>query len=259
MHSQPIVDSHLHIIDPRFPLVPNQGYLPPTFTSADYLRAAEPLGVRAGVVVSGSFQAFDQTYLKAALAELGDTFVAVTQLPADTPDERILELHGWGVRAIRFNLHRGASVDAAQVESWARRVFDLAGWHVELYADAAQLQGELESVLTRLPRVALDHLGLTGAGLPVTVRLAEAGVKVKATGFGRVEGLDVQEALHKISSANPSALMFGTDMPSTRARRPFEPGDIRLLQETLGEVNARKALWDNAAELYRLDPKTGRR
>jgi predicted TIM-barrel fold metal-dependent hydrolase len=32
-----VFDAHLHIIDPRFPLVPNKGYLPPAFTVADYL------------------------------------------------------------------------------------------------------------------------------------------------------------------------------------------------------------------------------
>ena len=31
-----IFDTHLHIVDPRFPLVPNQGYLPPPFTVDDY-------------------------------------------------------------------------------------------------------------------------------------------------------------------------------------------------------------------------------
>jgi len=28
----PLFDAHLHIINPRFPLVPNAGYLPPSFT-----------------------------------------------------------------------------------------------------------------------------------------------------------------------------------------------------------------------------------
>ncbi|MHA7292125.1 hypothetical protein ACX80V_21180 [Arthrobacter sp. MDT3-24] len=55
-----IFDSHFHIIDSRFPLVRNNGYLPPEFTVSDYLRAVSDLGVTGGVVVSGSFQAFDQ-------------------------------------------------------------------------------------------------------------------------------------------------------------------------------------------------------
>lgn len=52
---KPVFDSHLHIIDPRFPLVENQGYLPRPFPLADYLTRARPLGVAGGAVVSGSF------------------------------------------------------------------------------------------------------------------------------------------------------------------------------------------------------------
>jgi predicted TIM-barrel fold metal-dependent hydrolase len=32
-----VFDGHLHIIDPRFPLLPNRGYLPEPFTVEDYL------------------------------------------------------------------------------------------------------------------------------------------------------------------------------------------------------------------------------
>jgi hypothetical protein len=61
-----IFDAHFHVIDPRFPLVANQGYLPAPFGVASYLEAARPLGVAGGAVVSGSFQASDQGDLLAA-------------------------------------------------------------------------------------------------------------------------------------------------------------------------------------------------
>ena len=66
----PVFDAHLHIVDPRFPLVANEGYLPEPYRTADYRAAAEPLGVVGGAIVSGSFQAFDQDYLLDALAAL---------------------------------------------------------------------------------------------------------------------------------------------------------------------------------------------
>jgi predicted TIM-barrel fold metal-dependent hydrolase len=53
-------------------------------------------------------------------------------------------------------------------------------------------------------------------------------------------------AMEKFAEANPDALMFGTDLPSTRARRPFEPADIELVERTLGPALARKALHDTA-------------
>ena len=67
--SRRIFDSHCHIIDHRFPIVANQGYTPPNFTLDDYLKETKPLGVVAGAVVSGSFQANDQTYLMDLSAE----------------------------------------------------------------------------------------------------------------------------------------------------------------------------------------------
>lgn len=75
-----IFDSHLHIIDPRFPLIKNQGFLPNPFTCNDYLEKVQDLNIKGGVVVSGSFQGFDQTYLIDSLQKLGKNFVGVKLL-----------------------------------------------------------------------------------------------------------------------------------------------------------------------------------
>lgn len=249
MEAGRIFDAHLHIIDPAFPLVANQGYLPEPFTVDDYLNRSRTLGIDGGAVVSGSFQAFDQGYLAAALARLGPGFVGVTQLPASTRDAEILRLDALGVRALRFNLRRGGSESPDQLQAMARRVFDLAGWHVELYADAVLLD-ELAATLEALPAVSIDHLGLSGAGLPALLRLAERGVRVKACGFGRVD-FPLAGALRAIHAANPAALMFGSDLPSTRAPRPFLDSDIGLIVDALGEEGARRVLWDNARAFYR--------
>jgi len=243
-------DSHFHIIDPRFPLVPNQGYLPPMFTIADYQASTTNFHVVGGAVVSGSFQSFDQRYLVAALLELGPRFVGVTQLPATVSDEEILELDEVGVRAMRFNLYRGGSESIDRLEEMARRVFDLVGWHVELYVNSRDLP-ELMPRLLALPRVSIDHLGLAGEGLPHILKLAEQGGFIKATGFGRCD-FDVPEALRAIYAANPAALIFGTDLPSTRAPRPFAETDVTLILDTLGTDAGRRVLSVNAARLYKL-------
>lgn len=247
----PIFDAHLHIIDPRFPLTANQGYLPEPFPVEDYLRRAEPLGVTGGAVVSGSFQGFDQTYLRDALARLGPGFVGVTQLPAATSDAELTSLHTAGVRAVRFNLRRGGSERLDRLEDLAHRVFDLVGWHTELYVDARDLP-ELEGRLTALPHVSIDHLGLSRDGFDALLRLVERGARVKATGFGRVD-LDVADAMRAITAVNPAALMFGTDLPSTRAARPFAEGDVELVVDALGEELAARVLHDNAVALYSPD------
>lgn len=246
----PVFDAHLHIVDPHFPLVANDGYLPPAFGAAAYCAAAAPLGIVGGAVVSGSFQAFDQDYLVAALAKLGPSFVGVTQLPASALDREILALDRAGVRAVRFNQHRGGSESFAAISAFAHRVHRLCGWHVELYADLAALRPSEIEALAKLPQLVVDHLGLSEGGLARLVALAEGGAKVKATGFGRVF-VDPETAMEKVAASNPHALMFGTDMPSTRARRPFEPADIALVAAVLGPDLARKAFYDNAVALYR--------
>lgn len=242
-------DAHLHIIDPRFPLQASQGYLPPPFTADEYVAAANPLGVVGGAVVSGSFQGFDQGYLLAALARLGPRYVGVTQLPPDATDAEIAALDAAGVRAVRFNLHRGGSAGVDVLESLALRVWELARWHVELYVDARHLP-ELSPVLARLPRFSVDHLGLSAAGLPHLLDWVGKGALVKATGFGRVD-LDIGQALRAIVAINPRALLFGTDMPSTRAPRPFEVADIASVEAALEPAIASRVLWQNALELYR--------
>lgn len=246
-----IFDAHLHIVDPRFPLVPNRGYLPPPFTCADYRAAVHGLGVSGGAVVSGSFQAFDQGYLLAALAGLGAGFVGVTQLPAGVSDAEILRLDAAGVRALRFNVRRGGSADLDALPSLAARVHELAGWHVEFYIDSVDLAA-IEPLLGRLPRYSIDHLGLSQAGFATLCRLAERGAGIKATGFSRGD-LDVAAALRTLHAANPECLLFGTDLPSTRAPRPFGPGDIALLREALGEAAAQRVLGANGRRFYRLE------
>jgi len=247
----PLFDAHFHVIDPRFPLVPNRGYLPDRYTVSDYRERMKDYDLRGGAVISGSFQAFDQDYLVDALKRLGPAYVGVTQLPASVSDEELHELDGHGVRAVRFNLKRGGSEDVSHLDEMARRIHALLGWHVELYIDALELP-ELSAILQALPAVAIDHLGLSKAGLPHLLQLVEGGMRVKASGFGRVD-FDVRRALKDLYAANPAALMFGTDLPSTRAARPYSDRDFHLVIDTLGEEGARRVLYENAITFYRLD------
>jgi predicted TIM-barrel fold metal-dependent hydrolase len=244
-----VFDSHFHIIDPHFPVMKNQGFLPPVFTVDDYRARTHGLGIAGGSVIAGSFQGVQTDYMYDALEKLGRTFIGVIQLQATVTDEEILKLDAGGVRALRFNLYRGGSAGIEDLDRLARRVHEVAGWHTELYADASALE-PLFDTIANLPKLSIDPLGMTPAGLPVLLRLVERGAKVKATGFGRTE-VDVPAALRDLARANPACLMFGTDLPSQRARRPFEPADMDLIGDTLGERLARRAFWDNAAEFYR--------
>ncbi|KPN97178.1 amidohydrolase [Lysinibacillus sp. ZYM-1] len=245
-----IFDAHFHIIDFDFPIIENQGYIPPSYVVEDYQKETANFNIKGGAIVSGSFQGFDQNYLLKALKKLGPAFCGVTQLPYTVTDDEILHLHNNGARALRFNIQRGGSEDLSKLDSFARRVYDLVGWHSELYIDAKHLP-EITSTIEALPAISIDHLGLSEEGLPHLLKLVEKGVHVKATGFGRVE-LDVKNALQSIYNVNPDALMFGTDLPSTRAKRPFEYADIETIQQLFDEQAADKILYKNAQQWYRV-------
>ncbi len=243
-----LFDSHFHIIDKRFPLVANHGYTPAEFSCSDYLHRTSAYELCGGAVVSGSFQAFDQSYLIDALATLGPAFVGVTQLPATVSDEEIIRLDRAGVRAVRFNLRRGGSEKVTHLSSMAKRIHELANWHVELYVDVGEL-ADLYDTLIELPSVSIDHLGLSKSGLTLLTKLLEKGARVKATGFGRVD-FDVGTALKDLYSANPKALMFGTDLPSTRAPRPYSDEDFLLVLDALCPEQVRNVFSRNAIEFY---------
>jgi len=244
-----VFDAHCHIIAPGFPLVENQGYKPPYYTLDQYRRDTTPLGVKAGAVVSGSFQGFDQTYLLQVLEQLGPDWVGVTQLPPDIEDAELLSLARKGVRALRFNLFRGRVDDINDIVSLATRAHAIGGMHAEIYANAADLRPHV-GALAKLPRLAIDHMGMDGEGLPVVLDLVDSGAYIKATGFGRVK-MDIPKTLTQIARHSERALVFGTDLPSTRAARPFQVSDMHLIHDVLGQEAARKAFWNNAVDLYR--------
>ena len=191
----------------------------------DYRRRTAGLDVVGGAVVSGSFQGFDQTYLLDALRRLGPGFVGVTQLPPTVADEEILALDAAGVRALRFTLARGGSLDV----DLALRVHELAGWHAEVYATDLPAH---EERLRALPRLVIDHLGMNPEGLATAVRL---GAMVKVT--PRVRG--------DLAAVPAEKLMFGTDLPGTRAARRFDRADLDRVREV-----APAALAENARAYY---------
>ena len=128
-----IFDTHFHIIDFDFNVKENNGYMPPSYVIEDYKKETKDLDIVGGAIVSGSFQGFDQDYLVKALKEIGPGFYGVTQLPYTVSDNEILRLHSSGVRALRFNVKRGGSENLSNLKDFAERVYDLVGWHSELY------------------------------------------------------------------------------------------------------------------------------
>lgn len=243
-----IFDAHFHIIDFKYPIVENNGYLPPKYDVLDYRKSKDELGITKGAIVSGSFQSFDQSYLVNALDSLGDGFYGVANIPIDITNKEIQVLTEKNVTAVRFNLKRGGSAPINHLEYLSNKLFEEFGWHTEFYLDSKDLK-VLKPYLDKIQSFSIDHLGLSDKGISELYSWVEKGVKVKATGFGRVDfdPINVMKQIHQI---NPKALMFGTDLPSTRAKTPFSKADINRIQDHFSEEDQNCIFFDNANNWY---------
>lgn len=241
-----------------------------------------------GAVVAGSFQGEggDCSYMTAALDRLGGQYVGVVQLDPTSPitDAELWHLHVKGVRAVRFNFHRamtphpssasegGANTPSpplATIQAFLRRINDLLGWHAEFYLRSSSLHSassDLFRMLAAAPRVVVDHLGMDvdegadgkGASFALLLELLRTGnsVYVKASGFGRTSTscpVILASRVQALYSVKPTGVIFGSDVPGTRARVPFQPGDVALIEQALGGEGARRVLNLNGRDLYHLD------
>lgn len=243
-----IFDSHFHIINPQYPLFENNGYLPTDFTIKNYHEQTQNLEIVGGAIVSGSFQKFDQEYLIDSLNKFGDNYFGVANVPIAMDREDLERLNRLNIVAVRFNLKRGGSESIDNLVKLSNRLFDKYNWHTELYVDSKDLK-ELNPILVEIPRFSIDHLGLSKSGLKELYYWAEKGVKIKATGFGRID-FDPLPIMKKIYSINPKSLMFGTDLPSTRAKTSFSVKDVAIIKNSFTELEQQNIFYKNAEEWY---------
>ncbi|RCV52012.1 amidohydrolase family protein [Marinitenerispora sediminis] len=240
-------DAHLHIIGPRNPGA-DAGGRPAPFTVDEYLSRVAPLGVAGGAVVAGPDGGREPGPLLDALRRLGPSFVGVAELHPDTADSELRDLHAGGVRALRLDLRGGPGADLDAQVQLGMRAADLLGWPTELRVDAADLP-RMAGRLTPLPRVSIDHLGLSASGLPALLDFVAGGARVKASGFGQGD-LDVAAALRAVVEVNPAALMFGTALPAAGTTSPG--ADAERVRQALGVELAAPVFWRNALDFYGL-------
>lgn len=243
-----IYDAHLHIIPRGYPLFSNQGYTPAYFEESQYQKAIENFEFVGGTIVSGSFQKDDTSYLVPILKK---GFCGIINLPDEFKRQELDHLKQLGVKGIRINLKRMSQKDLDSKFELAKRFYDEYNWHTELYVENSQLKS-IKKHIEGLAKVSVDHLGLTSQGLDDLYELVAKGLKVKATGFGRVE-FEIVEVLKMIYSIDPRSLMFGSDLPSTRAKRPFQQSDIELILHNFTKKESDNIMFKNALDFYGLN------
>lgn len=255
-------DTHIHVIDPRFPAIPNPFYPPPVATARDYRAVQERLGLERVLVVQSITYGTDNSCLLDAITALGPGARGVAMVGAGVADAELQRLARNGVRGARFLMLQGGVVGWDEAEGLAERIAAL-GWFVNLQLAGDTLPDRAD-LLARLPGpLVVDHMGLfrrpvspDDPGVLTLLRLLDTGrtwVKLSAPfpdGSPRYAGA---VALARILVRHaPERMLWGSDWPhvtATQVRNEAPESNAVLLDLLLDyaedDAHRRRILVDN--------------
>ncbi|KAJ2982348.1 hypothetical protein NUW58_g6459 [Xylaria curta] len=253
-------DSHVHVLDPRFPLSKDAQYKPYWHTLRDWTQFSESVGILNAVFVQPSIYGNDNSCLLDALKILGSNRSRgiVTFDPLTTPLSTLQEWDMLGVRGVRVNLVSvGKAMEkdelANTLQTYAAALRPLK-WVIEIYLPMNMMLF-LESILPELGVVVcIDHMGhplldglfeymtsedpSTIPGFDAMLRLLKDGrTYVKLSGAYRMataaDGVtDVIPMAKALLRTADQKVVFATDWPHTR----YEGLDIRPWIQSLLEI-----------------------
>ena len=260
-------DCHFHIFGPydRFPLDAGRHYDPAAALIPAYLRVAEALGLQRMVIVQPSVYGTANGCSLDAATRFGLDRARVVAVVDDGFDDAALrDLHAKGTRGVRFNAVSGNGTPLDQLEALARRIAPL-GWHLQVYAEGAQLP-DLAPRLAALPvEVVIDHMGgvraaegVEAPGFQALLRLLSTGrAWVKLCGY-RISSAgppfaEVAPFARALFAAAPERCLWGTDWPHP-SLSDWMPEDGALF-DLLGtwvpdKADRQRVLVENPARLY---------
>src|SRR3954464_7237700 len=101
------VDTHVHVFEPRYPLLPARGYNPPPSTLADLKHLHATLGIERVVFTQPSVYGIDNAAILDAMGllnrEAPGRARAVVALDMTFTEKKLAELDAAGVRGVRLN------------------------------------------------------------------------------------------------------------------------------------------------------------
>jgi D-galactarolactone isomerase len=263
-------DSHIHIMDTRFPASPHwKGQPVEDATVEAYRQFQRRIGTTRAVLVNPSTYGIDNRCMLDALTKMSASAKGVAVIDTDIADAELKRMAELGVTGVRVNFVTAQSwgpTTVARLEATAKRIADL-GWHTQIYATADQLV-ELEPVLKQLPTpVVIDHLGrlppargVEHPGYSVVRNLLDGGrtwVKLSGaylnTRVGPPSYSDATEMARAYAKAAPERVVWGSDWPHRGEKEmPDDAALFDLLLEWAPSDRARQLiLVDNPQALYR--------
>ncbi|MEI2416942.1 amidohydrolase family protein [Orrella sp. JC864] len=276
-------DCHVHVIDPRHPMVPERAYTPGPAAVQDLRAHLARLGLARAVIVQPSVYGTDNQCLLESLAALPGAARGVAVADPQAGQAELRRLHLGGVRGLRINLESLGRSDpqaiAGALRQWAGRIAGL-GWHLQVYASLDAI-AQAAPLLAGLPvPIVLDHFAMIPAGTPLqdarverVLEMAASGmayVKLSASyriaGGGQAQDQDQEQVAalaRALLQANPARMLWASDWPHTNrepGKRPTEVSAYRRIAPShlLREIHAwlpdaglrRQVLADNPARLY---------
>lgn len=238
-------DSHIHIMDPRFPPTPGwRGGGVPDATVDAYRRYQARIGTTRVVVVTPSTYGIDNRATLEALDRFAGRARGVVVFDCDAPPADLAEMTQRGVRGVRMNFvspQPWGKTDSRRLIATAKMAAD-RGWHVQIYARAKDIAA-LEADIAGLPvPVVIDHLGsvapsdgVGSEGHAAILRLLANGrtwLKLSGAYISSVAGApdygDVLDIARSYVAAAPEHLVWGSDWPHRGQDRKL-PDDAALL------------------------------
>ena len=263
-------DSHIHVLDPRFPVVAGAVYQPPVATAADYRALQRRLGLQKVLVIQSSTHGTDHACLLDAIGQLGPGARGVAMVDAAVTTAELGRLTDGGVRGARCLMTPGGVLSWEEVPALAGRIQEF-GWHTNLQMRGHAFPERFETIRALPGAVVIDHLGLFSRPVPpdhpevaVLLRLLDTGrvwVKLSAPYGGGRMGPPPFEAAWPLARAlvrhAPERMLWGSDWPHTFMTEVYKlpPGDTAALLDLLldwtdDELVRRRILVGNPEALF---------
>ncbi|KAL5338538.1 hypothetical protein BJX70DRAFT_202061 [Aspergillus crustosus] len=158
-------DSHMHVVEPRYPVVTNAAYNPSPHTIEDAISFESSIGIDNIVLVQPSIYGFDNSCLLDALRHIGSSRgrgVVVID-PANTDLAKLKTWHALGVRGVRLNFRSSGQIpDREELERSLLEQADLVrplGWMIQVHTSMKMIP-LLKEVIPQLGvKVCIDHFG----------------------------------------------------------------------------------------------------
>lgn len=164
------IDAHCHVFGPgeQFPYAPERKYTPEDAPKEKLFALRDFLGFERNVIVQATCHGADNAALLDALRAAGDRARGIATIRPEFSDATLAELHGAGVRGVRFNFVRRLvnPKPDAYYQALVSRIAEL-GWHIVIYFEAADLAERWDFFTSLGATVVIDHMGRPDVTKPV--------------------------------------------------------------------------------------------